>query len=61
MGKRRTDQTRDDLIELARYGKLTPQEAEAKAVANGWPPFEAEPAFPAFDPMKQSRWPIIEA
>jgi hypothetical protein len=55
MGKRRTDQTRDDLIELARYGKLTPQEAEAKAVANGWPPFEAEPAFPAFDPMKQSR------
>jgi hypothetical protein len=52
---------RDELISLARYGKITPQEAEAEAAASGFEPFEQQPELPAFDPMLESRWSIVMA
>jgi hypothetical protein len=52
---------RDELITLARYGKVTPQEAEAEARAKGFEPFERQPELPAFDPMRESRWTIVMA
>lgn len=52
---------RDELITLARYGKVTPEEAEAEARANGLEPFERHPELPAFDPMRESRWTIVMA
>ena len=61
MAQQKDDDTRDGLITLAQHGKITPEEAEAKALANGWPPFAARPAMPAFDPMQQSRWPLVMA
>lgn len=59
--KRRASNPRDHLISLARYGRLTPDEAETKAASLGWPPFAAQPAFPAFDPIQQPRWSIVMA
>jgi hypothetical protein len=52
---------RDELITLARYGKVTPQEAEAEARASGSDPFEHQPVLPAFDPLQESRWTIVMA
>src|SRR3954471_9828987 len=52
---------RGRLISLVRYGKVTPQQAEAEAVARGWPPFEREAELGTFDPMRESRWPIVMA
>jgi hypothetical protein len=52
---------RDELITLARYGKVTPEEAEAEAAAHGFGPFEQQPELPAFDPMLESRWAIVMA
>jgi hypothetical protein len=52
---------RDELIALARYGKITPAEAEAEAVAAGLAPFAQQPALPDFDPMLEPRWPIVMA
>jgi hypothetical protein len=54
MGRRADKLTRDAIITIARYSKITPQEAEAKAVANGWQAFENQPALPAFDPCSSS-------
>ena len=61
MAKQRDHENRDDLISRARFGEVNPDEAEAKAKANGWPPFASEPPLPEFDPLKQSRWPIVMA
>jgi hypothetical protein len=55
------DELRDKLITEARYGKITPQQAEAQAKAAGLPPFETQPDLAAFDPMAESRWPIVKA
>jgi hypothetical protein len=52
---------RDELIALARYGKITPEEVEAIAAAKGLPPFEKRPELPAFDPMAEPRWSIVMA
>lgn len=52
---------RNDLISRVRYSELTPDEAEAQAKANGWLPFAWQPPLPDFDPLKQSRWPIVMA
>jgi hypothetical protein len=52
---------RDELITLARYGKITPEEAEAEAAARGEEPFARQPQLPAFDPMAESRWTIVMA
>jgi hypothetical protein len=49
------------LISLVRYGKVTPEQAEAEAAARGWPPFEREPQTAALDPMRESPWPIVMA
>jgi hypothetical protein len=51
----------DDLLSLAQYGKITSAQAEAKASEMGWPPFERQPALPAFDPMRDSRWSLVMA
>jgi hypothetical protein len=61
MTKRNGNRTRDDLIELVRYGNLKPGEAEAEAAANGWPPLAFEPPLPAFDPIQVTRWSIVMA
>jgi hypothetical protein len=55
------NELRDELITDARYGKITPQEAEAEARAAGLSPFETQPEAAAFDPMAESRWPIVMA
>src|SRR4051812_14764187 len=52
---------RDRLLTLARFGKINPQQAEAKAAALGLPPFATQPPVPAFDPMREPRWPIVMA
>ena len=52
---------RDELITLARYGEVTPEEAEAEARANGQESFERQPELPAFDPMRESRWSMVMA
>ena len=52
---------RNEIISLARYGKITPEEAEAEAAANGWKPFATQPSMPEFDPMRESRWTITMA
>lgn len=61
MGSKRPINLRDQLITDARYGRITPQEAEARAKEAGLPPFEREPEFTAFDPMRQSRWSMVMA
>jgi hypothetical protein len=55
------NELRDKLITEARYGKITPQEAEAQAKAAGLAPFETQPELAAFDLMAESRWPIVMA
>jgi hypothetical protein len=55
----RTERSRDELISLARYGKVTSAEAEAEATAKGWPPFERRPSLPQFDPMAEPRWSLV--
>jgi hypothetical protein len=57
----RWSELREELITKARYGKITPQEAEAEARAAGLSPFETQPDSAAFDPMAESRWPIAMA
>jgi hypothetical protein len=52
---------RDKLITQARYGEITPQEAEAEAAANGLEAFGRKPELPQFDPRLESRWPIVMA
>lgn len=52
---------RNKLIAMARYGKITPAEAEAEAVAAGLAPFAQQPALPDFDPMLDARWSIVMA
>ena len=52
---------RDELISLARHGKVTPEEAEAEAQASGLEPFEHQLELPAFDPMHEPWWTIAMA
>src|SRR5690348_17204747 len=61
MAKRRRNSTRDRIITLAQYGKLTPEKAEAAAKARGLPPLAHEPEWPAFDPRRDSRWSVVMA
>jgi hypothetical protein len=61
MVRLRSNGARDRLISLVRYGKVTPQAAEAEAAARGWPPFERMPAVGTLDPMEETRWPIVMA
>jgi hypothetical protein len=46
----------DDVISLARHGKIKPAEAEAEAKARGWTSFEQRPADSEYDPMQEARW-----
>lgn len=50
---------RNELISLARYGEITPDEAEERAKAAGLPPFERSPKFPQCDPFAETRWSIV--
>jgi hypothetical protein len=50
---------RNELLSAAQYGEITSAEAEAKAAEMGWPPFERQPALPAFDPMLEARWSLV--
>ena len=52
---------RDELITAARYGEITPQEAEAKAKAAGLLPLATQPGSEEFNPMGESRWPLVMA
>lgn len=52
---------RNEIISLARYGKISPEEAEAEAASKGWKPFAFQPEMPAFDPMRESRWTLSMA
>jgi hypothetical protein len=61
MARRARGDARDRIITLAQCGKLTPEQAEAAAKARGLPPLAHDPEWPAFDPMRDSRWPIVVA
>jgi hypothetical protein len=61
MSKNTRIAARDRIITLVQSGKLTPAKAEAEAKARGWPPFAQAPAWPAFDPRRESRWPLVVA
>jgi hypothetical protein len=52
---------RNEIISLVRHGTMTPEQAEAHALAKGWEPFATRPEMPAFDPMRESRWTIAMA
>jgi hypothetical protein len=52
---------RNDLISKARVGEITPGQAEAAAKAAGIPPLRSKPDPYEFDPMKNSRWPLVQA
>lgn len=52
---------RNDLISRARVGEITADEAEAAAEAAGIPPLRSKPDPAEFDPMKNSRWPLVQA
>jgi hypothetical protein len=52
---------RDKILSKARYGEITPQQAEAEAAANGLPPLEQKPPLPAFDPLNESHWSLVMA
>ena len=58
---KRLEELREELLTKARYGKITPEEAEAKAASFGLPSFAAQPQSAIFDPMAESRWPIVKA
>jgi hypothetical protein len=48
--------TRDDLFEEAKYGRMTPAEAEAEAARLGLAPLAAAPGAQKFDPMIEPWW-----
>ena len=52
---------RNKILTEACYGKIDPEQAEARAAAAELEPFEQSPEFTAFDPMAQSRWPMVMA
>jgi hypothetical protein len=52
---------RDDLISKARYGKITAEQAEDEAQAAGLAPLASRPPAAEFDPMKESRWTLLQA
>lgn len=59
--KARARVRQDEIITQVQYGQMKPEQAEAKAKANGWLPFQRQPQLPAFDPMQESRWSIVMA
>lgn len=59
--KTRVPKDRDEAIDLARYGHISKDDAEAAAASNGWRPFEYRPPLPQFDPSLESRWSLIMA
>ncbi|MDP3512324.1 MAG: hypothetical protein Q8S20_06215, partial [Sulfuritalea sp.] len=61
MKNRRETALRDELITAARYGRITPEEAEAKVREAGLSPLGKEPGAEEFDPMTESRWPLVMA
>ena len=52
---------RETLILTARLGDIDPQQAEAEAQAAGLPPLASQADAEKFDPMRESRWPLIQA
>src|SRR4051812_43014453 len=52
---------RDDLISKARVGEIDCDQAEAAAEAAGIPPLRSKPDPAEFNPMKNSRWPLVQA
>jgi hypothetical protein len=52
---------RNDLISKARVGEITCDQAEAAAEEAGIPPLRSKPDPAEFDPMKKSRWPLVQA
>ena len=47
---------RDDLIESVRYGRMSPDEAEAEAAKRGLGKLATEPDIGSFDPMSETWW-----
>jgi hypothetical protein len=47
---------RDDLIDNVKYGRITPDEAEAEAVRLGLGKLASEPNGSQFDPMRETWW-----
>lgn len=58
---KRSSNLREEILADALYGRITPEQAEARASEADLPPFERQPEFDAFDPMKKSRWSIVMA
>jgi hypothetical protein len=56
-----TGELRDALISRARVGDIDPQQAEAEARAAGLDPLASLADPDKFDPMRESRWTLIQA
>jgi hypothetical protein len=52
---------RDELLERARNGEITPKEAEAEAYRMGMAPLASRPADNQFDPRGKPRWSLSMA
>ena len=52
---------RDELLERARNGEITPKEAEAEAYRMGMAPLAGRPADNQFDPRGKPRWSLSMA
>lgn len=50
----------DELISKALYNEITPDEAERQAKAAGLPPLASWPDPSEHDPMKESRWTLLQ-
>ena len=61
MDRNQQQRLRDDLISKALYGKITPKKAEEEAQAAGLAPLASRPPAAKFDPMKESRWTLLQA
>jgi hypothetical protein len=59
--ERKQQQLIDSLISRALYGIITPQEAEEEAKTSGLPALASRPDSAEFDPMKDSRWTLLQA
>lgn len=50
------DKSRDELFDLLKFGKLTPDEAEVEARRCGLEPLRRVPNVDKFDPTKETQW-----
>src|SRR5690606_16231477 len=61
MSRIEEQQARDSLLDRAKYGEITGDEADAEAKRLGLDPFARVPAPDDFDPMAEANWTLSMA